>query len=328
MKAMSQALDVIVVGGGVSGLTCAVVLAESGRHVRLIARAFSPDTTSDVAGAVWYPFHAGPPDKALAWGAETFRVFRELAATSTDAGVMLVDGIELFPGPAPARPGWADTVDDFRDAGPDVLPMGYTAGWLFRVPTVAMGTYLAWLAERFRRAGGEVAVANVERLDDLFAAAPVVVNCTGLGARELVDDPALLPIRGQVVRVAAGYAHRFVQASAGPGELAYIIPRVDLTVLGGTTDHGAWDTVVQPDVAEAILARCIAIEPALVEAPVLSHAVGLRPYRAAVRLAAEQRPGGLLVHNYGHGGSGVTLSWGCAAEVLRLVPVDARYRAV
>lgn len=309
----------IVVGGGVSGLTCAVRLAESGRRVRLLARELSPHTTSDVAGAVWYPFHAGPPDKVLAWGAETFRVLRELAATLPDAGVTMVDGIELFPGAAAERPWWAGAVDGFRDAAAGELPPGYASGWSFRVPTVAMGTYLAWLAARFRRAGGETVVATIDSLDEPFTAAPVVVNCTGLGAGALVEDPELLPIRGQVVRVAAGYAHRFVQASAGPGELAYIIPRGDLTVLGGTTDRAAWDTRVQAEVAEAIRDRCIALEPALARAPVLSHAVGLRPFRPTVRLAAEPGPGGLVVHNYGHGGSGVTLSWGCAAEVLRLV---------
>jgi len=69
----------------------------------------------------------------------------------------------------------------------------------------------------------------------------------------------------------------------------------------------------------AIIGRCAALEPALAEAPVLSVAVGLRPAREEVRLEAEARPRGLVVHNYGHGGAGLTLSWGCAEETCRIV---------
>ena len=123
------------------------------------------------------------------------------------------------------------------------------------------------------------------------------------------------PIRGQVVRVEPGHVRRFVQAGGGSSPLAYIIPRPDCTVLGGTADEDAWETAVDPSTAEAIRARCIALAPELAAAPVLSHAVGLRPGRPEVRLETERRSGGVIVHDYGHGGGGVTLSWGCAEEV-------------
>ena len=52
------------------------------------------------------------------------------------------------------------------------------------------------------------------------------------------------------------------------------------------------------------------------EARVITERVGLRPCRPEVRLEAETLPGGrVLWHNYGHGGAGVTLSWGCAREL-------------
>ena len=51
----------------------------------------------------------------------------------------------------------------------------------------------------------------------------------------------------------------------------------------------------------------------------LGHRVGLRPARRTVRLEAVPGETGTVVHCYGHGGSGVTLAWGCADDVLALV---------
>jgi D-amino-acid oxidase len=97
------------------------------------------------------------------------------------------------------------------------------------------------------------------------------------------------------------------------------VPRSQDIVLGGTAQEG--DERLAPDqaTAAAILERCARLEPRLRGAEVLEHKVGLRPGRPSVRLEAERRAGGLLVHNYGHGGAGVTLSWGCADEVARLI---------
>jgi D-amino-acid oxidase len=312
--------EVVVVGAGVSGLSCAIRLLEAGWRVRILARERTPNTTSDVAGAVWYPFRTGPPEQALAWGRATFEVLRRLVDVP-EAGVMMVPGIELLTVPPTDRPGWAGAVGGLSAAEAGELPAGYPAGWRFEVPTVAMARYMPWLEQRVADLGGRIEARAVEDLDALLDEAPVVVHCAGLGARELADDPTLAPVRGQVVRVAAGFADRFVQEAVGPNRLAYVIPRVDCTVLGGTEDEDAWDTTVQPEVSAGILRRCRALEPALAEAPVLSEAVGLRPCRPAVRLEAERRPGGWLVHNYGHGGAGVTLSWGCADAVRRLVEV-------
>jgi D-amino-acid oxidase len=90
-------------------------------------------------------------------------------------------------------------------------------------------------------------------------------------------------------------------------------------VVGGTAEEGAWGTEPDAAVAEAILARAAALVPALAGAPVRAHKVGLRPGRPSVRLEAERRGAQTIVHNYGHGGAGVTLSWPCADEVVALV---------
>ena len=143
-------------------------------------------------------------------------------------------------------------------------------------------------------------------------AGPLVVNCSGLGARRLADDPTSVPVRGQVVVVEQVGLDEWWLAEDGP---TYVIPRTDDIVLGGTDDEGEWSRTPTPEVAAGILRRATELVPRLRGARVLRHRVGLRPTRPEIRL---ERVGD-VVHCYGHGGAGVTLSWGCADEVTRLV---------
>ena len=308
--------EALVVGAGVSGLTSAVRLAEAGFQVRVVARERTPATTSDVAAAVWYPFRCGPQDRVLEWSRRAYRVFRDLARDPA-TGVTMVEGIDLLARGAGEVPWWSGAVESVRDATPDELPAGYAAGSVFTSPVARMPAFLAWLEARLLELGGAIETRTVAGLEPLLLEASLVVHCTGLGARELVRDDDLHPIRGQVVRVEPGHADRFVQAGGEGKPLIYVIPRPDCTVLGGTEDVGSWDLDVNPATADAILARCRAVVPGLSGASVQSHGVGLRPGRSEVRLETVRCPGGVIIHNYGHGGGGMTLSWGCADEVVR-----------
>jgi D-amino-acid oxidase len=183
-----------------------------------------------------------------------------------------------------------------------------------------MPAYLEHLGRRLRRAGGEVVERSYGSLDEVVGAAPVVVNCSGLGARELVPDPQLTPCRGRLVVVAnPGIDTFFCDDTPDAADLVYIFPHADTVVLGGTADRGATELTADPSAGRAILDRCAEVEPLLRDAPVLAERVGVRPLRSEVRLAEERTARGRLLHNYGHGGAGVTLSWGCAREVTRLV---------
>ncbi len=86
-------------------------------------------------------------------------------------------------------------------------------------------------------------------------------------------------------------------------------------MVGGTDQDGDWSRTPSTETAQEILHRASRLVPALADARVVGHRVGLRPVRPVVRLEAEGR----VVHCYGHGGAGVTLSWGCADEVAALV---------
>ncbi len=311
-------MRVLVVGAGVTGLTVGVRLAEEGYDVHLLARELPLETTSAVAAALWYPYRVEPFDRALAWSRRSLEVFSGLASSEPDSGVVLREGSELLRAPAP-DPWWATAVPGLRRL--DHVPGPYSDGWSFVAPVIEMPAYLRWLQGRLEAAGGTVTRMALSHLPDQ---ADLVVNCSGLGARRLAGDTSMVPVRGQVVRVEQVGVERWLLAvQAGGGEQAgvtYVVPRANDLVVGGTDTEGDWDRRPDPQVAEQILARATALVPELAAATVLGHRVGLRPARPEVRLEeGAGSGGGRVVHCYGHGGAGVTVSWGCAEEVLGLV---------
>lgn len=307
----------IVVGGGVIGLTTAVVLAEGGRRVRVWARDPVGRTTSAVAGGLWWPYRIEPEALAGAWSLGSFAVYEELAARPDETGVRMVEGVQGETRLDDLGP-WAAQVPGLRAATADE----YTGTGLWaRLPLIDMPVYLRWLRERLLAAGGTVEERVVRDLAEAGAKAPVVVNCTGLGARDLVPDRAVRPVRGQLVVVEnPGIRTWLTSVDHTSAKSTYFMPQPGGLILGGTADEDDWSLTPDPRVAEEIIGRCAALRPEIAGARVLDHRVGLRPTRTAVRLEREVLPGGrVLVHNYGHGGAGVTVAWGCAREAAELV---------
>jgi D-amino-acid oxidase len=187
------------------------------------------------------------------------------------------------------------------------------------VPLAEMPSYLPWLLDRFQAEGGRIEYRRLGSLAELADQAPVLVNCSGLGARRLVGDLSVVPVRGQIVRVTNPGVSLSVRDEDHPDGRAYVHPRARDCILGGTLDEGSWDERADPATAEAILRRCRDLVPELANARVLEHVVGLRPARPTVRLELNAPTGRQrVIHNYGHGGSGITLSWGCAEDVAAL----------
>ncbi|MFI1223494.1 MULTISPECIES: FAD-dependent oxidoreductase [unclassified Streptomyces] len=309
---MTVRADVIVVGGGVVGLTTAVTLAERGLRVRVWSRDPAGATTSAVAGALWWPYRIEPAERVGDWSLETLAVYEELAAVPQETGVRRVAGLhggERFAALGP----WAAELSDAVET---------PEGLRVTLPLLDMPVHLAWLERRLAAAGGAVERRAVTGFGEAAAQCPAVVNCTGLGARELVPDAGVRPVRGQLVAVAnPGIEEWYTEADPASAATTYFFPQPGRLVLGGTAEADDPRTEPDPDTAREIVARCARIRPEIAGARVLGHRVGLRPAReAGVRIEAEALPGGgLLVHNYGHGGAGVTVAWGCARAAAALV---------
>jgi D-amino-acid oxidase len=305
-------MRVIVVGAGVIGLSCAVRLAEGGYDVAVFARDLPLETTSAVAAALWYPYLSAPEDRVAAWSRASYEEFAKLA--EIEPSVRMRHGREFLVHRTP-DPRWADVLPDLtRVASP---PTGFEDGWSFTSPVIEMPVYLQSLIKRLEHAGGTLTRAALSALP---TTADVVVNCTGLGARLTASDPTVTPVRGQVMTVEQCGLTEWLVADRAPGDLTYVVPRERDIVVGGTSEPGSWNLAVEPETADQILARAAELVPQLRNAKVLRHRVGLRPARPSIRCElVRTRSGEPIVHCYGHGGSGVTLSWGCATEVFELI---------
>ncbi len=296
----------IVVGAGVVGLSCAVRLLEAGHRVDVVGRDLPLETTSSVAAAVWSPY-SRPQEHVIRWSRTAYDAFAALCDDES-AGVVMRTGTELFHVSA-GDLWWREALPP--GAGPDretSLPPGFASGLTMRTPVIEMPVYLRWLTARVEELGGTVTRMNLSALPTGDA---LVVNASGIGARLLGGDHGVAPVRGQVVLVEQVGLDRWWIDAETP---TYVVPRSRDIVLGGTAIEGEWSRTPDPATAELVLARATEIEPRLAGARILRHKVGLRPGRAAVRLERE----GDVIHCYGHGGFGVTVSWGCADDVVGL----------
>jgi D-amino-acid oxidase len=312
-------VDVVVVGAGVSGLSCAVALLEAGAHVRVLTAAGPAGAVSAVAGAMVGPVFGSGDDRSLAWERRSDGRFRQLAMEPA-TGVRIVAGRLLSaPELGPDLPAWAARVPGFDGVlGDDRLPPGFSAGFAVDLPFADMPVYLAWLVRRVQQLGGSVEQQIVTDLEQV-GAADRVVNCAGLGAAALAGDDTLTPVWGQHVIVAAPTATEFVMEGGAARDYISVVPHRRGVLLGGVRRPGRNHLTPDQVIAEETVARAAVAVPAVADAPVLGIEVGLRPGRRdGVRLEAEQVGSTTVVHNYGHDGNGVSWSWGCAADVVSL----------
>lgn len=311
----------VIVGCGVSGLTTGIRWLEAGgeRQAEIWARELPPHTTSNIAAALWFPYKAYPYERVLEWGTRTLEVFYELAEEE-GIGVNIQNAKE-FSREEPPEPWWRSCVRQFRYLQPEECPPGYAGGYLFETAVVEMGPYLDYLWRLFEGLGGKILEREIASLDEATAEAEVVFNCTGLGSYTLLDDHEMFPIRGQIMRVGLPQDNTVLMDDREDEDtvFAYIVPRSSDCVIGGMARAGDWSLEPDAGTASRILDRCSRLSPEVLDLPVLEHVVGLRPGRSAVRLEVERgHEGGAVVHNYGHSGAGVTLSWGCAEEAVEL----------
>ena len=309
--------NVAIVGAGVSGLTCGVVFAERGYRTAIFAKETGKQTTSGAAAAVWFPYDARPAKRVIPWALETYQVLADLARMSA-SGVSMIELRQFSRTGEIQIPDWAISLG----ARP-VIPSKVEGslkfsrnGFALTVPLMDTTIYLDYLANRFIAAGGSI-TSNVrlEKLEDVDPKFDLVINCAGIGARELVHDRDLEPHRGQVA-VVPRIDDLSCAIVCDDAPLMYAIPRTNDCVFGGTNEISD-NLATDPVTTSKIVGECSRVLS--IERPrLLAERVGLRPFRkSGVRLESDRvRDGRAVIHNYGHGGAGFTLSWGCAREVL------------
>ncbi|XP_069112492.1 D-aspartate oxidase-like isoform X2 [Argopecten irradians] len=311
-------VNIIVIGAGVVGLSSAVSIQRAlpGVKVKVVADKIYDETTSIGAGGIFLPTTTNIPgvseDTLRRWSETSWHVYSKMATS------------DLASSTGHTKPLYADIVYSYREMSPgELIKLGVYDNFRFgyEITTVItnMRKYLKWLMNQFTANGGEVERRKIGSLMELYGQCNVVVNCSGLGSRQLCGDKLLYPLRGHLIKVKAPWVKDWVYTD----QQAHLFLSDDFVVLGGIKEKDNWSLNPDPAVRQGILDRNFRYWPALTGAEYLEDWVGLRPMREPVRLETEviRSPQRTLkiVHNYGHGSNGVALSWGTAVEAAKLV---------
>ncbi len=308
--------NIAVIGAGISGLSTAFVLVNEGHQVTVLAKAFSPNTTSNKAAAFWFPYHVRGDKRAIVWVEKSYQFYKQLA-TDKNSGISFIKLIKGIKAGVVDDDSWIQfmPLNTCRELLVNELPTGYSKGFEAEVPLIETQIFLPYLQQQLIEKGVAFIEKEITDLSDISNQFNTVINCSGLGAKTLCNDEKILPVRGQVLLLEPGYPDSIFLDNQTP---TYIVPRKDATIIGGTYEEHIADQITEPKTLEQLLDKASAVFPELKNRKIVGSWAGLRPFRETVRL--EQEPNNNIIHNYGHGGSGFTLAFGCAEAVKDLIP--------
>lgn len=300
----------IVAGAGVIGLTQAIIAQEYGYRTTIHSDLPTSRTVSMKAGATFAPYCVPLTQQVTKLTADSWGRFADFAKDSENTGVRKTNYWEIDSNPVdPKDKPYLQVMEDAKVHERPNVPGGYAQGIRFGTFLVDMPIYLQYLTAKFQANGGDFVWQRFNNIYELASLeADIVFNCTGLGAKKLACDDDMTAIRGQLAII--GSRPDLVEPIKHDGFYAFPQPLSNRTVLGGTTVE-SFEEVIEPGTTQTIVNANKRILPGLRETDVTYSQVGLRPYRRGdVRIEADDVDGALIIHNYGHGGAGVTLSWG------------------
>lgn len=325
---MNKSCHIGIIGAGVIGLSTALSISQKvpSAQIHVFADQIGDDTLSAGAGGLFRPETTGYPDKQLLikWCQSSLAHFYDIfkSPEGSSAGVQLVSGYHLSSNENEIKnPLLEILLPDCRKLRKEEISLFstcYKSGIFYTTIIVDCRYYLPWMKSKFEESGGKVTLKHISNLSEISDDFDVLINCAGLRAKNLVTDDLLIPVRGQTIKVKAPWIKHFYY-----GDDVYVIPGVDYVTLGGIKDYGSWNMKVNTYQKQFIWDKCLELVPSLKKAEIAWDWVGLRPYRPFIRVDANliQLNGKYkkVINNYGHGGHGVSLSWGTAQETAELV---------
>lgn len=352
--------NVLIIGGGVSGLTTAYCLVDAGYKVTVISKDFAPNITSNVAGALWeWPpavcgYHSDEVslDRSKDWCMTSYHKFYELENIE-DNGVYIKDVFFFFREKVLDNTfqtmkmnelkdkvnGFRHTEDLIKEEGVN-NNIGLVDAYCHAAPMVNTDVYMEWLKDECKNRGVKILQREIknrlihieQELKEQYHCS-YIINCTGLGSRLLAGE-YMYPLRGALVRIKnLGNTHPILDKAycisfdekTREQDIVFIVPRgKDRIILGALAEENEWNKEVNLNNHKPILQmfeRCKEFLPYLKDAELDEKEpvrIGLRPFRRGnVRLEWEADSN--IIHNYGHGGAGVTFSWGCSEEIVKMI---------
>ena len=338
---------IAIVGGGIIGCSTAyrlsTVLPSDKCQITLISDKFSPHTTSDLSSGCLIPFDVTYPPSSDSvegvgdirrWARETIDHAQKLYLSPdvVEVGITHIYGCEAIAvgldSDTIEDPWWTYLTHGFRRITDEEekkafnVPSGYNNVISFGLYLLDSRVYLPWLMSNFRKNCGIVKQQKITDLAKLAKEYDIVINCTGLGAYDLVSDKDIFPISGEAMSLNAPWLKNFVVLIDGTQDFTYIYPRSSDVVVGGTSKVNDWNDKSNVETSVSRLEACRKVMPGLEKARVMSTWVGLRPGRSKIRLTCDTMlpdSSVTIIHCYGHGSKGISLHWGCALEIEKMV---------
>ncbi len=313
-------MKIAVIGTGIIGLSSAIRLLEAGHEVTIISRDLPENTTSAVAAAYWHPSGMPPSERVVKWALNAAAVYKDWSQNnSLESGIFYFPFIEYFDAPKP-EPWWKGGWENFAFISQEKLPKGIACAYSAQLAVIDVSVHYPFLSKLFFEKKGKFIQRNLSSISEIENDFDLIINCSGVWAKDLAPDPSVYPVRGQVVRLEKqAHLQTIIRYHGDENLSTYVVPRRHDCILGGTKQINDDNLQVEENDSKGIIERCSHFFPELKKAKILEHRVALRPGRKEIRLEIEKSVSGKpLIHNYGHGGAGWTLSWGCADEVVEL----------
>lgn len=311
---------IAVIGAGINGLACGVTLLEAGYSVEIFANNFTPNTTSSVAGALWMQFKALPWNAVSRWLKHSFETYQILEKDPA-SGVNVLPYKEYYPTRV-EQPCWlADANHPYQPIPLENIPSNYKSGFAANIHRLDSTLLLPYLQNKFTELGGKFHQRYFTNLHSVESEHPIIINCTGTGADGLEKDTSAYPIRGQcLITEKVPGLNTIYLCFLNDENYVAIVPRKNDCWLGGTAHPKNWDAKIHQETTRFILEQAAILVPAIEKVKLLDVKIGFRSGRESVRLEKEiLADGRIVIHNYGHGGSGFALSFGCAQDVVLML---------
>jgi len=308
--------NIAIIGAGISGMSTAILLTQKNHRITIYAKAFTPNITSNRAAAFWFPYHIRNDRRGIRWCQISYEYYQKLAEQK-ETGISMRQLIKVLrKGVEEEEPIWIDFMPEgsYRIMDENELQPGIAKGYDIIVPLMETQIFLPYVQKQLQQNGVEFIEKEINDLSELTGNYDLVINCSALGARKLCNDNSVIPVRGQVGLLSPRNNLPIYLDNEKP---LYIVPRKDAIIVGGTYEERVETETTEPATIERILNNAYEVSPELKRQEVIGSWAGLRPYRPEVRV--EREKGTNIIHNYGHGGSGFTLSFGCAEEVANIV---------
>lgn len=304
--------NIAIIGAGISGMSTGYLLTGKRHRITIFATAFSPNTTSNKAAAFWFPYHIRNDKRGIGWCHTSYQYYKSFAKQPETGVSMRRLKKVLRTGELEEEPVWIDFMPQgsYRMIADAELEPGIAKAYDITVPLIETQLFLPWLQQQLVNKGVAFIEKEIHGLDELSKQYDVVINCSALGARKLCKDDAVIPVRGQVALLEPMPGMPIYLDNE---KLLYVVPRIDAVIVGGTYEEGVESELTEASTIERLLNNAYEALPELKKLRLIGSWAGLRPYRPSVRV--EREPGKNIIHNYGHGGSGFTLAFGCAQTV-------------